>query len=373
MEARMEITRRLVEMDVRFSMALITMEMNRSKECIQFAHLARLSLIAYEISAFIERLPDARDIHWQYALELTAARNSTKFLNRKKQPEAVLIEFAESAVAHRHWFVRNNRAGRLLAKWDWLARLLVEDTAIVRYQGSLIVTSHLVDHVGGLAPGADRSDTKARFAELGNFYSQASSALEIDLPRDRFMQGWAPAEVSYKDAQFEKVYAAMFPGAPLASALALSILWCETNNLRLMYTHMREGHGLFPSVAKLRFTGFRQVFESLHALNRSVQQRGDAPRLTGALQELLNNPQVKALRSDRARKLRNTLVHYGVDPTEVPSKQVDDPALAVVSAYGFGDSWTALNQITEQAFHVLDHFFDSVSGTYKDVLREPHE
>ena len=373
MEATVAISRRLVEMDVRFSMALITMERDRSKECMQFAHLARLSLTAYEVSKFIEQLPNAAEIQWQYGPELTAARNSTKFLNRKKQPEAVLLEFAANAVAHRHWFVTNNRVGQLLAKWDWLARLLVEDTAVVRYQGRLIVTSHLAAHFGGLAPGADPSDTQARFTELGSFYAQATSALAIDAPRDRFMQGWVPAEVSYKDAQFEEVYSAMFPGTPLASALALSILWCETNNLSLMYTHMHEGHGLFPSIAKLRFTGFRQVFESLYALNRSIQQNGEAPHIASALQELLEDPHVKAIRSDRARKLRNTLVHYGVDPTEVPLAHVEDPALAVVDAYGFGDSWTTLNQTTEQAFQVLDSFFDSVSGAYEDVLREPHE
>lgn len=373
MEATVAISRRLVEMDVRFAMALITMERDRSKECMQFAHLARLSLIAYEVGKFIERLPKAEETRWQYGTELAAARNSAKFLNRKKQPEAILLEFAATAVAHRQWFVTNNRIGRLLRNWDWLARRLVEDCAVVRYQGRLIVTSHLADHYGGLAPGADPSETQARFAELGSFYAKVSRALEVDVPGDPFMQGWAPAEISYKDAQFEKVYSAMFPATPLASALALSILWCETNNLRLMYTHMDEGHGLFSSVAKLRFSGFRQVFESLYALNRSLQQNGQAAHVVGALEELLEHPHVQALRSDRARRLRNTLVHYGIDPTEVPSAHVNDPALAVVHAYGFGDSWTALNQTSEQASQVLDQFFGSVSGAYEDLLHEPHE
>lgn len=373
-QKNLAVSRRLIQLDLEFALALASLPMGRGKESLQFAHLARLSLIAYEVTRFIERhMPEVAIDDWRYKRELASSRHSVKLLNdSKKDVELLLGELNAAAVRIRRWFVVNNRIGSLLERCDSLAKLLIEDTGVVSYRGAPVATSHSIVFFAGLEPGAEKATTTERYAEIGNFLSGAGKLFDV-AEAAAFMPGLNQAELIYKDTQFERLYPQMFPELDLPEAIAFGILWCEANSLQLLGAATPPDSALSPAVAKQRFAGTWQLIQSLLALKDHLSESAPSSSLLSQLADLTDDGSVRAFRSDEARRLRNSLVHYGIDPKVDVRETPTDPALGLLVAHGFEDTWAGLDSATAASLEAVKGVFSEVTGEFHQTLRDPHE
>jgi len=227
-------SRRLVQSDLRFSMAVMkavvaNQERDETTSWLALSHIQYLSLVAYEVRNFAQRIATAtlEDQSWAHDLALAASRHSTKLFNDKKKSQVELLaDFVDGADRDRIWYLSNNRVPWLFRRLAGLGSL-INDTSVVLYDEQILCTSHSISFHAGLDPRAKQAETVERAAELAAYLSGLAEAEDADCSDDDYFRGWRSDLVRPKDARYQKFYAALFPSVPLAEAIALEILQSE--------------------------------------------------------------------------------------------------------------------------------------------------
>ncbi|KQW47391.1 hypothetical protein ASC77_13060 [Nocardioides sp. Root1257] len=373
-------SRRLIESDLRFSMAVLNAVVaNQHRDdtisWLALSHLQYLSLVAYEVRNFSRRVVTATETAepWAHDLALAASRHSTKLFNdTKKSQLKLLAEFVDGAAHDRTWYLENNRVPWLFRGHSELG-FLVNDTSVVFYGEQVLCTSHSISFHAGLDPRSDQAQTAERAGELAAYLSGLAAAEGGDWSDDDYFRGWCSQVVVSMDARYENLYAAMFPTVPLGEAIALAILQSDVVALKLIREMVPVSDSLAPATFKFRFAGVWQMVETLRAI---LAPSGDVT-LTDPMREeleaLLSSEVFEPIRTNGARALRNVLVHYGlgsVDPTALDWR---DPILGIPELLLDGTNWLVADQMLEEQIVALLGTFAAWAGPFGHTLEEPHE
>jgi len=373
-------SRRLIESDLRFSMAVLraTSSKRLSAEARSFlllSHIHHLALVAYETRSFMgrEAASSTRVEQWSYDLALAGSRHSTKLFNDKQKTQLELLaEFSSGAVRDRNWLLQNNRAPWLFRAITKLG-VLVNDTSVAFYGEKILCTSHSISFHAGLDPSAKQDETTERARELAAYISELSSATGVDGYDDDYSREWHSELVLLKDARYAKLYPAMFPGLPLAESIALSILQTNLVSLQLMREFVHIADPLAPATFKLRFAGVWQMIETLRVIGADHSDLVLPGPIRRGIEALLRDAQTELMRSKGARSLRNVLVHYGLGSIDASDMKWDDPMLGLPELLVNGASWLTLDQILDEQIAALLDMFAAWAGPFAHTLAEPHE
>lgn len=329
-------------------------DQDESVHSLMFSHMQYLSLIAYEVRRFTERATDSVG-PWEHQLSLAASRHSTKLFNDTKKTQLELLtEFSDQAATDRAWYLQNNRAPWLV---EVLARLgfPVFDTSVMLYDDQILCTSQSIRFHARLGPGADEAETVQRASELASYLSGLGGAESEDWAGDDYFRRWRSDAVVLKDARYEKLYTAMFPGVPVAEGIALSILQSDLTALKLMREIVPDSDPLAPSTFKFRFTGVWQVVETLRAIVAADSELSLTASMRGDLEVLLESEPVAPMRTKGARNLRNVLTHYGLGLLEPARLDWSDPLLGLPALLIEGSDWREVDQtVSHQIALVLE-------------------
>lgn len=306
-------------------------------------------------------------------MAIAASRHSTKLFNdTQKSHVELLAEFVGSAVRDRTWYLRNNRAPRVVHALS-LMGVPVNDTSVLFYNGEILCTSQSINFYARLGPTVGRAETVERAAEITSYLSALCGADGEQWKGDDYFRRWRPEVVVAKDARFERLYPAMFPEVALPEGIALSILQSDLNALRLMRTLVPDSDPLASATFKFRFTGTWQVVEAL----RSVLRPGGGMMLPATMMEdleiLLASEQVVSLQTKGARNLRNVLVHYGLGSAEPSDLLEHDPLLGLPQLFLDGAGWRECDRRLSEQIGALLNFLATWTGSFEHTLKEPHE
>lgn len=334
------------------------------------SHLHYLHLVDYESRKFLgaigERLPVR--VHDDVA---AASRNSFKLLNQRGGNGVVdtLREFTREADLQRSWFLENNRAPSLIRRLPMLSRL-VQDSFIVLYDGNLLCTSQSATFHARLRPGSPRQALLDRSRELGENLRALADICDVRMGDD-YWAGWRPSSVEVKDASWSVLYRQMFPGIDPALAMALGILEVGLVSLRLMGELAPSNSPLGPSAFKLRFVGVWQILQTLEEISvGGWAYLSSAKR--GRLDELLEGDEACLLRTSGARRLRNTLMHYGIHHDDVENLTSGDELLGLTELHLGGLGWVTVDRLVGGCIDAIIPLLEEWQGDYRDALVEPH-
>ena len=336
------------------------------------SHLQYLALIAYEVRGFTERAKGSSD-PWKHELALAASRHSTKLFNdTKKTHLELLAEFTERAIRDRAWYLQNNRA-------PWLVRALarlgfpISDTSVVLYGDQILCTSQSIRFHAQLGPGAGQAETVERATELATYISGLSGADSNDWTEDDYYQRWPSDIVVSRDARYENLYPAMFPGIPVAEAIALSVLHSDLFALKLMREIVPDSDPLAPATFKFRFTGVWQVLETLRAIVAPGSELSLSEFMRGDLEALLASESVAPMRTKAARSLRNVLTHYGLGSLEPADLDWRDPLLGLPDILLGGSDWRKADLMVSEQIAAVLGLLGTWTGPFEHTLAVPHE
>lgn len=156
------------------------------------SHLQHLSLLAYEVRKFSHSATDPALDPWVHELALAASRHSTKLFNdTQKSQFELLADFTSGAARDRSWFLRTNRAPRLVRLFVSLG-FPVNDTSVCLYGGQILCTSQSINFHAGLRPGTDGAETRDRAFELASYLSGLGSTVSEDWSGDDYLRHWQP-------------------------------------------------------------------------------------------------------------------------------------------------------------------------------------
>jgi hypothetical protein len=370
-------SRQLIESDLRFAMALLTgatasREGAESVDWLVLSHLQHLSLVAYEVRKFSRVADESAVDTWAHDLALAASRHSTKLFNdTQKSHLELLADFTESAASDRSWFLQTNRAPGLVRI---LVRLgfPINDTSVLLYGGRLLCTSQSINFHAGLRPGADGAETRDRASELASYLSGLCGAVSEAWSGDDYLRFWRTNDAVAWDAQYEKLYRAMFPALPLAEGIALSAVRADLFLLQLMRELVPASDPLAPATFKFRFAGVWQIIETLRAIAKPGTTFNLTAQMRNDLDVLLGSDHLAVMRTSGARSLRNVLVHYGLGRLDPARLNWLDPLLGLPELLLEGRSWGAVDQIVEQQIARLSDLIDSWAESFERTLDEPH-
>lgn len=343
--------------------------------CLLLSHLHYLALVAYEIRNYLgrETASSRRGEKWSYDLALAESRHSTKLFNDTQKTQLELLaEFSSGAVRDRNWYLQNNRAPWLFRAISKLG-VLVNDTFVMFYGEKIVCTSQSINFHAGLGPNAKQEETTERARELAAYISEVSSLAGVDHFDDDYPRRWDSRQLLLRDAKYAKLYPAMFPGVPLAEAIALSILQTDLVSLQLMREFVHTSDPLAPTAFKFRFAGVWQVMETLRAIGAKESDLGLSAAIRRDIQALLRDKQTDLMRSKGARLLRNVLVHYGLGSIDPSDLNWDDPVLGLPELLLDGMNWLALDQMLDEQVTALLDMFATWASPFAQTLEVPHE
>lgn len=341
---------------------------------LALSHVQHLSLVAYEVRKYSERVakPRAKGDPWAHELALAASRHSTKLFNDKNKSQVELLaEFVNGAVRDRAWYLQNNRFPwlfRRLSSLGWL----VNDMSVLFYSGQILCTSHSIAFHARLDPRAKQVDTVERARELAAYLSELREAGGEDWDDDYF-RGWRSDVVVPKDARYENLYSAMFPTVPLAEAIALAILHSDLVALKLMREMVPVSDALAPATFKFRFAGVWQTIQTLRAVAAPNADLKLSQAMRDELEALLSSEQIALMRTKGARTLRNVVVHYGLGSIDPESLDWNDPLLGLPDLLLDGTNWLTADRMLDEQIAATARLLGTWTGPYGHTLREPHE
>jgi hypothetical protein len=322
--------------------------------------LQHLALINYEGRSHLAKT-DPSQLPTTRSLEpdaVAASRHANKlFLDTARYVDGLVEHYAAiSRQHHRRFFdpARGHR-GMLL---DWLR----SDLGIARYRQHLVGTTHTVHYTIGLPPEAfgtptmgprvrDMSEGLAAFARPDP-ESSSEDDCWLDLVDEQ--------EITTSDVKSSKFYGRAFGKnvAPGITAALLSLqAACSTTDL-LIGESPRLADDSWPvPVFKLRYITVFQTLESLRYLTET--HGATIPALT-----ISDSAPAQIVLSSGGRKLRNTLVHYGVKIPGTTQLPADRPLFGLVEHYLAGLSY-------EQLCVVVDGLLHDLNGSFRDWSAVP--
>lgn len=372
-------SRHLIRSDLRFAMAVMNavvanQDQDETASWFLLSHIQYLSLVAYEVRGFSARdaAPTTAPEPWAHELALAASRHSNKlFNNTKKTQLALLAEFTHAAVRDREWYLDKNRAPWLVRALSFLG-LEINDTAVLLHDGNILCTSHSIGFHAGLDPRAEREETVERARELASYISGLPDARDEDWSTDDYFRGWRSEVVEPKDTQYAKLYLAMFPGVPVAEAMALAILQVDLVSLKLMREMVSISDPLAASTFKFRFVGVWQIIQTLKAVAAPGADLKMPELMRDALVELLSSHRLEPMQTKGARGLRNVLVHYGLGSIDPDVLAWHEPLLGLPEHLLGAANWQAADEMLDEQIGLLLGVFGSWSGSYGHTLDKPH-
>lgn len=320
--------------------------------------LHHLALINYEGRKHLEgadpeQLPTVPSLE-EDAVE--ASRHANKlFLDTHRYVDGVAEHYGLISGQHHGIFFTDTRGrlGRLLDR-------LRDDLGIVRYRQQLIGTTHSMHYNSGMPPEVFGSSAMvqrmhemargmAAFAQSDSNSAAENTICWLDLVDEH--------EVESSDAKSWKFYGNVFDGsmpANMAAALISVQAACATVEL-LVGESPRLPDGSWPvPVLKLRYITLFQVLDSL---KRLAEQHGMV--LPGPL---LSSSEVQEVLSPGGRRLRNTLVHYGVIISGVSSLPADRPLFGLAEHFMDGLNYIELCAMVDDLLRKSSEFLRGWSG-----------
>lgn len=338
-------------------------------------HLHFLSLVAYEVRSFTQRVAMAtvNAQPWAHDLALAASRHSTKLFNdTKKSQLELLAAFVDGAVRDRTWYLENNRVPWLFRGLSKLG-FLVNDTYVVLYGEQIMCTSHSIRFHAGLDPRAEQAETVERARELAAYLSGLAEAEGNDWSDDDYFRGWRSDLVVPRDARYENLYAAMFPSVPLAEAIALGLIQSDLVALKLIREILPVSDPLAPATFKFRFAGVWQIIETLRAIMAPGGDLTLSDSMRNEFEALLDGDLLEPMTTGGARSLRNVLVHYGLVSIDPTALNWHDPVLGLPELLLDGRNWLVADQMVGEQIVALLDMFAAWTGPFDHTLEEPHE
>lgn len=372
-------SRRLIQSDLRFSMAVLNavaakQDRDETTSWLALSHLPYLSLVAYEVRNFLRRLATATPTGepWAHDLALAASRHSTKLFNdTKKSQLELLAEFVDGATRDRAWYLENNRVPWLFRGLSALG-FLVNDTSVVLYDEQILCTSHSISFHAGLGPQAEQAETVERASELASYLSGLANADGEDWDDDDYFRRWCSRLVVAKDARYDNLYASMFSSVPLGEAIALAILQSDLFVLKLIREIVPVSDALAPATFKFRFAGVWQIIETLRAILAPDGDLSLSDSMRDELEVLLAGEVFEPMRTKGARALRNVLVHYGLGSIDPTALDWNDPILGLPELLLDGSNWLVVDRMLGQQIGALLGMFAAWMGPFRHTLEEPH-
>ncbi|MEU8112797.1 hypothetical protein [Micromonospora sp. NPDC048947] len=305
--------------------------------------LQHLALINYEGRRFLQQedpgqLPHIPQLEAEAA---AAARHANKlFLDTSGYLDGVIRHYAAIAGQHHRVFFPADRP--LGSLFDGFRR----DLGVLRYRGHLIATTHTIHFNCGLPSEAfgslDRMGPRlgAMAEGFGNF-ARVDIAASADA-RNYWLDALNENDFSFSNVKSHRFYGAAFSGDVepdlVAALLSLQVACATVDLLTGQATRLPDGTWPIP-VLKLRYVTLYQVLDSLRHL---TQTRGTVlPAL------LLQQPSAELVLSGSGRKLRNTLVHYGLRINGVSVLPGQRPLFGIVEYLLDGMTYGELNTLVD--------------------------
>lgn len=308
---------------------------------LAFCMSSYLALFIYEGQRQLQALDPtlAQALSQDAQQVLTRSRHSLKFFeDTKRGLDGVRSAFGDEIIpAHRDYFVG-------LLRFKWLEPLS-KDLGIFRYGDRVLSTTHAATFGLGLEASAIADESlgaqiRGRSEEYGRYFGRLGARLDESqtaFPDSLDATRWPKREEDVRSVDF---YASTFNGAgsPDLNAALLMMLG-HLNFVADIVTPVGSPEARDYTTFKIRFLAVYQVLRSLTLL-RDEQSRVLTARSTRAVDAILQHPAAVSILQEKARPLRNTLMHYSID-SRLDSAQINTqeflPSL-VVAAVGEEDS-----------------------------------
>jgi len=274
-----------------------------------------------------------------------------RFLDTSRYVEGVAAHCDAITRRHRWAFLENVPFGtaRLLGRFR-------NDLGLFRYRGALIGTTHSVHFNLGLP--ADAYDLDDLAPSIGvpvreaarQFGEFALPSHEASAPELSWLDVIEAADLSCEDVKAALLYGSAFKRSlpPGLSAAVLSLQAACGAAGGLLGASPCPTTGAWPeSVLKLRIVVCFQVLESLRRLvERHASDIG--PEACADLSQFLDEPDVRQVLDGGGRRLRNTLVHYGLRGVADGDLRADIPLFGLVELFLGGLTYQQLCDLTDR-------------------------
>jgi hypothetical protein len=369
----------LIFRDLRFAHTMLLSIVRRegtgeSMSWLTLTYLHYLSLVAYEVRKYSQRndpIPGA-DTPLRFEPSLSESRHSTKlFDDTAKSVEDLLSEFFGYAEGHREWFIGSTTAPSLVRSSEFLQKL-VNDTSVHLYDGRIVSTSHSIRYHAGLDMHLSGEEVSARAQELAYYLTLLTGAQGDAWAKDEtFADSWDLSLSTPMDTKFASFYGSTFADFALSESMALTMLSCQVNTAILL-GHLSRHIAIARCLAfKFRFASIWQVLATLRKISVTDSPFGFAPSQRGELTSMLSTAGPMYLFGQGARKLRNTMVHYGARDLALSDLIWNDPFLGLPQKFCDGQGWSDLDILIEQCAKSIQQLLDAWRGPFAQLLNEP--
>jgi len=267
-----------------------------------------ISLFVHESEGKLSPLvPQLSGVMSKSAKDVVArSRHSLKLFDDTKRGLAGQLAYFRDEIepAHRRNFLRP-------IPWPW-----ARDLGVYSYEGTPISTTHVATFVIGYEP--QRLFTKTTSAEIRSIAEEygrylATLGVTLDPQALSFASSLDATRLTHEDHRSHRYYRTIFngPGSPDVNAL-LNVFRVMVN-FAANVLRLDAASESWQTVFKIRFLTLYHVLTSLATLRGS--QRGDmTAKSVGPMNTILDTADAGLLTNPPIRPLRNTLMHYGVDP-----------------------------------------------------------
>lgn len=346
---------RLLAMDRDYVWKVAQAVMRRPEATIwpMLCTLQHLALINYEGRRYLAKT-DPSQLPTTRSLEpdaVAASRHANKlFLDTARYVDGLVEHYVAIGQQHHRRFFdpARGRRGKLL---DWLR----SDLGITRYRQHLVGTTHTVHYNIGLPPevfGTPTMGPRARAMSEG-LAGFARPDPESSSEDHCWLDVVDEQEITTSDVKSSKFYGRAFgknitPG--ITAALLSLQAACSTTDL-LIGESPRLADGSWPvPVFKLRYI---TVFQTLESLKYLAETRGATiPALT-----ISDSAPAQMVLSSGGRKLRNTLIHYGIKIAGTAQLPADRPLFGLVEHYLADMSYKQLCLVVDDLLRALNESF----------------
>ncbi len=278
------------------------------KSVASFCLFPFMSLFVYESEAKLNQLaPQVAGLMSASAKDVVArSRHSLKLFDdtHRGLPGQLAYFRNEIEPASRERFLQP-------ISWPWAT-----DLGIYSYQDSPISTTHVVTFVLGYEPRKLLTRTaSAEIHSLAEEYGRYLAYLGVNLDPHAasFASGIEATRLTHQDFRSRRYYKTIFNGADTPDVNALLTVFRVMINFGAQVLPLDTSQESWQTTLKIRFVTLYHVLTSLDTLRGS--KRIDIARAAaGKLDTILDTADSRFLTSAAIRPLRNTLMHYGIDP-----------------------------------------------------------
>jgi hypothetical protein len=286
-----------------------------------------LSLIIYESQKYLVGVEPAlaQSLVLQYADTIEQSRHRMKLFDDTHLGMAGVAEyFSEDLMAaHRTKFIDSVRLIPFASLWK-------ADLGLSTYSDTQIATTFVIHFNLGTSPDMitrdNPADPKGIGVDMGGYLATLTPVFESQFPQmdwtaSSFLAQIDSSKLAQRHARSKRYYVSRFGGQlPTGILAALDAFRCALNTINVLMsadTSPRSAQALF----KIRFITLYHVLNGLRQLHNSHSQLldEDADR---RLTDLETHPTTTLLRTDNARWLRNTLIHYQL-ASQCPTTALD--------------------------------------------------